>query len=140
MVADDQRPNERLIRQTLLPDGRMELGAAVSLLDENVVWDMSRSPFPDARVYRGVDGVREWFEGLADAFGEVTYEVERVHEAGASLAVQFRVRGRGPSSGIPVDYRFVPLLTFRAGKIVHMERHDEWDAAIAAMGDRGEGT
>ena len=49
--------------QTFLPDGRMELEAALSLLDEDVDWDMSRSPFPDARLYRGVDGVREWFRG-----------------------------------------------------------------------------
>lgn len=139
-MADDERPNVKLIRQTFLPDGRMELRAAISLMHENVEWDMSRSPFPDARVYRGVDGVREWFEGLADAFGEVIYEVERVHETGARVAVQFHVRGRGPSSGIPVDYRFVPLLTFRAGKIVHMERHDDWDEAVAAMGDRSEAT
>ena len=139
-MADANGPHAQLIMQTFLPDGRMELEAALSLLDEDVDWDMSRSPFPDARLYRGVDGVREWFRGLAQAFGEVVYEIERVHEEGIRLAVQFRVRGRGPSSGIPVDYRFVPLLTFRAGKIVRMERHDEWGAAIAAMGDRSEGT
>jgi ketosteroid isomerase-like protein len=108
-------------------------------MHKDVEWDMSRSPFPDARVYRGRDGVREWFQGLADAFGEVVYEVERMHEAGSRVAVQFRVRGRGPSSGIPVDYRFVPLMTFRAGKIVHMERYGDWDSAMAEMNDRGEG-
>jgi hypothetical protein len=28
------------------------------------VWDTSRSSFPEARVYYGIDGVREWFRGL----------------------------------------------------------------------------
>ena len=45
-----------------------------------------------------------------------------------------RVRGRGPGSGIPVDYSFVPVITFRAGKIVRMERYDDREAAVAAMG------
>ena len=139
-MADAHGPNAQRILQAFLPDGRMDLEAALSLLGEDVEWDMSRSPFPDAGIYHGVDGVREWFRGLAHAFGEVVYEIERVHEEGAAVAVQFHVRGRGPSSGIPVDYRFVPLLTFRRGKVVHMERHDDWDSAIAAMGDRSEAT
>ena len=139
-MADANGPHAQLIMQTFLPDGRMELEAALSLLDEDVDWDMSRSPFPDARLYRGVDGVREWFRGLAQAFGEVVYEIERVHEEGIRLAVQFHVRGRGPSSGIPVDYRFVPLLTFRGRKIVHMQRHDDWDSAMAEMHVQSRGT
>src|SRR5437660_4705486 len=138
-MAEQHGPHAQLVLQTFLADGRMEVEAALSLLDEDVEWDMSRSPFPDARVYCGVEGVGEWFEGLADAFGEVLYEVERVHEAGDSIAVQFHLSGRGPSSGIPVDYRFVPLLTFRGGKIVRMARYDDWDAAIAAMSDHGQG-
>jgi ketosteroid isomerase-like protein len=39
-----------------------------------------------------------------------------------------------PASGIPVDYSFVPVVTFRAGKIVRMERYDDWETALAAMG------
>ncbi len=139
-MADAHGRNAQRILQAFLPDGRMELEAAMSLLDEDVEWDMSRSPFPDARIYRGVDGVREWFRGLAHAFGEVVYEIERVHEEGARVAVQFHVRGRGPSSGIPVDYRFVPLLTFRGGRVLHMERHDDWDSAMAEINAQSGGT
>jgi ketosteroid isomerase-like protein len=39
-----------------------------SFLDPEVIWDLSRSPFPDAGVYHGREGVREWFQGLTDAF------------------------------------------------------------------------
>jgi hypothetical protein len=35
----------------------------------DVVWDMSRSPFPEARIYHGLDGVREWLRGLRDDTG-----------------------------------------------------------------------
>jgi ketosteroid isomerase-like protein len=44
------------------------------------------------------------------------------------------VHGRGPSSQISVDYRFVPVMTFSDGKIVRIDRYDDWSAATAAMG------
>jgi ketosteroid isomerase-like protein len=118
----------------LLPDGRMDTEAFFGLLAEDVVWDLSRSPFPDAGVYHGVEGVRDWFRGLDDAFGDVRYEVEQVREAGERVAVLLHVHGHGPSSQISVDYRFVPVLTFRDGRIVRMDRYDGWSAATAAMG------
>src|SRR5439155_7557696 len=78
--ADDlpagQGRNSQLMLQVFLPDGRMDREAATALLDEEVVWDTSRSPFPDTGVFRGVEGVRSWFEGLDKAFGDVTYERE----------------------------------------------------------------
>jgi hypothetical protein len=51
-----------------------------SVLDPGTVFDLSRSPFPDAGVYRGLDGVRAWFKGLADAFGQLHYEVEEIRD------------------------------------------------------------
>jgi ketosteroid isomerase-like protein len=118
----------------LLPDGRMDTEAFFALLSEDIVWDLSRSPFPDAGVYHGIEGVRDWFRGLDDAFGDVRYEVEQVREAGERVAVLLHVRGHGPTSQIAVDYRFVTVMTFREGKIVRMDRYDDWSAAAAAMG------
>jgi ketosteroid isomerase-like protein len=112
----------------------MDTEAFFSLLSEDIVWDLSRSPFPDAGIYHGIEGVRDWFRGLDDAFGDVRYEVEQVREAGERVAVLLHVRGQGPTSRIAVDYRFVPVMTFREGKIVRMDRHDDWAAAMAALG------
>ena len=108
--------------------------AFYSLLAEDVVWDMSRSPFPEAGVYQGVDGVRSWFEGLRDAFGEVSYEVEKRRSHDESVASLIHVRGRGPGSQIPVEYSFVPVFTFRDGKIIRMDRYDDWGTAMKALG------
>jgi ketosteroid isomerase-like protein len=121
-----QRPDPH----ALLADGRLDVEAFLSLLSDEVVWDLSRSPF----VRRGIEGVRDWFCGLDDAFGDVRYEVEGVREAGGQLGMLLRVHGRGPSSQIAVEYRFVPVMTFRNGKIVRMDRYDDWAAATRAMG------
>ena len=48
------------------------------------------------------------------------------------MAVLLRVRGRGPASGIEVDYRFVPLFTLRSGKVLRMDRYGEWEEALEA--------
>jgi ketosteroid isomerase-like protein len=42
--------------------------------------------------------------------------------------------GLGPGSEIAADCRFVPVMTFREGKIVRVDRYDDWGAAAAAMG------
>ena len=105
-----------------------------SFLDPEVVWDVSRSPFPDAGVYHGLDGVRDWFQGLTDAFGHVQYEVEKLHDGGEQVVMLLRISGRGPSSGIEVDYRFAPVFTFRDGKVVRMDRFDGWAEAREAAG------
>jgi ketosteroid isomerase-like protein len=105
-----------------------------SFLDPEVVWDLSRSPFPDAGVYHGVDGVRDWFERLAEAFEDLHYEVEKVRADDERVVVMLRVSGHGPSSGIPVDYGFAPVFTFRDGRVVRMERFDDWAEALDAAG------
>jgi len=33
-----------------------------------------------------------------------------------------------------VEYRFAPVFTFRNGKIVRMDRYDDWAAATEAIG------
>jgi ketosteroid isomerase-like protein len=106
----------------------------VDSLDKDVVLDLSGSPFPDAGVYSGLEGVRKWFQGLDSAFGKVHYEVENVRASGDQVAALLHVFGRGPGSGIPVDYRFVPVFTVQAGKIVRIDRYDDWSEALNRAG------
>jgi ketosteroid isomerase-like protein len=109
------------------------LEAFFALLADDIVWDLSRSPFPEAGVYQGVDAVRSWFRGLRDAFGEVRYEVEKQRELNEQVVQLVRITGRGPGSQIPVDYSFAPVYTFRDRKIARMDRYDDWAAAMEAV-------
>jgi ketosteroid isomerase-like protein len=130
-VAEEE--NIQLLRRALEQyerTGEQEYG----ILDDDVVFDLSRSPFPDAGVYHGMEGVRGWFAGLDEAFGKAHYEVEKVLARDERVAVQLHVFGRGPSSGIQVDYRFVPVFTFRDGKVVRIDRYDDWAEALEAAG------
>ena len=101
----------------------------------DVVWDMSRSTFPEARVYYGHDGVREWLGGLRDAFEDIQYEVEEAADIGDDrVLLVLRVLAHGQFSKIDVDYHFVPVFTFRHDKIVRMDRYGERAEALKAVG------
>jgi hypothetical protein len=43
-ASDEHGPYAQLMLQVFLPDGRIDRDAANALLDDDVVWDMSRSP------------------------------------------------------------------------------------------------
>jgi ketosteroid isomerase-like protein len=105
-----------------------EAGDRETFLDifaEDVVWDVSRSPYPDGGIYLGPEGVREWFRDVADAFENMANEVEEITDLGHDrVLVVTRARGRGRFSKIGVDYRFAPLFTFRNGKVVRMDRYN----------------
>ena len=86
----DDRPPERdpdspLMLQVFLPDGRMDGEAATALVDEDVVWDMSRSPFPDTGVARGVEGVRSFVPVTTFRVGGIM-RMERYVEWEAAIA------------------------------------------------------
>jgi uncharacterized protein len=124
--------NVELVRRVLNSFNKEGDDAAAAFYDPAVVLDNSQSPFPDAGVYRGLEGVRKWFEGLAEAFGDFKYEVEALQDLGDQVAVLLRLRGRAPHSGIDVDYRFAPLITVRNGKIIRIDRFTDLEEALEA--------
>jgi ketosteroid isomerase-like protein len=126
--------NVELVRHALKSFNEEGAEAAEVFYDPAVVLDNSQSPFPDAGVYRGLESVRKWFEGLAEAFGDISYEVEALRDLGDQVAVLLRVRGRAPHSGIDVDYRFAPLITVRNGKIIRVDRFTDLKEALGAAG------
>ena len=111
--------------------------AFLAIFDPDVVYDMSRSSFPDARVYEGVDEVRQWFAGLGDAFGDpadMTHSVERVRVAGDRVVLMQRMQASGRTTRIPVDWAWVGVYTFRDGRVVRFDRYDDWAQALEAVG------
>jgi ketosteroid isomerase-like protein len=128
--------NVEIVRQSLTAFNEEGADAAAAFYDPAVVLDNTQSPFPDAGVYRGLKSVRKWFDGLADAFGEIRYEIETIRDLGDQVAVLLGVHGQAPHTGIEIDYRFVPLITVRNGKIIRIERFTRLDQALEAAGLR----
>jgi ketosteroid isomerase-like protein len=74
-----------------------------------------------------------WFSSVRDAFGDVHYEVEKEGEFGDQVVQLVHLSGRGPGSQIPAEYRFAHAFTFRDGKIIRMDRYDDWASATEAV-------
>jgi ketosteroid isomerase-like protein len=107
----------------------------LELCAEDIVWDVSRSDFPDKRIYHGLEGVREWMRGLDDAFEDLLWEFERITDFGEDrVLVVTRVTGRGQFSKIGIDYRFAQVYTFRNGRVVRMDRYGDSAEALRAVG------
>jgi ketosteroid isomerase-like protein len=113
--------------------GKSEFGA--ELLDPEIEWDASEAPIPDiAEVYRGIEGVRQfWREWLA-AWDAVQFEYELV-DAGDRVVALIDQRMRGRSTGIEVPMgKYAQVYTFRDGLIVHWKLYTSQSEALKAVG------
>src|SRR5689334_13311732 len=115
--------------------GKSEFG--VELLDPEVEWDASESPvFDNTGVYRGIEGVRQfWREWLA-AWETVQFDYELV-EAGDRVVALIDQRMRGRSTGIEVPMgKYAQVYTFRDGLSVHWKLYPSQSDALEAVGLR----
>jgi ketosteroid isomerase-like protein len=127
-----------IVRRAYEAGRRGDRESFMDLFAENVVWDLSRSDFPDGRIYHGLEGVREWLRGLEDAFQDIDQEVEEITDLGQDRVLTvIHTVGHGQFSKIGIDYRFAAISTFREGKIVRMDRYDDRAEALEAVGLAG---
>ena len=87
---------------------------------------------PDARSYRGHEGIADWWRALEHNWADLEVNPERfIHDRG-DVAVLLRVSGRGRASGVPVEGEFGGLLKVRNGLVVKLEIYAGWDAVLKA--------
>jgi ketosteroid isomerase-like protein len=108
-----------------------------ALLDDYVVWDLREVPAPDLDgVYVGRDAVvgasRHWWGTWTD----YRLEAEEIIDAGSSVVLSVRERGRGKGSGVPYERRFAQVWTFHRGKVIRWEVFPDEAAALEAVGLR----
>lgn len=96
----------------------------------------SRLAASEGHVFRGRQGMRDYFAWLDEAFGEVRTEVEEIIDAGEDRIVAL-LRGsvRGRTSGVPLDdQRFAIVFTFQGERIVRADSYFSPAEALEAAG------
>ena len=89
----------------------------------------------DGEEYRGMEGFQRVMAENAELWEDFSNEVEHAVDAGDErVAVVIRARGRGKSSGAPVDRLVGAVITIRDGQIASTEYHSEPADAFAAAG------
>jgi ketosteroid isomerase-like protein len=91
----------------------------------------------EGRVFRGTQGVRDYFAAIDEAFENFRTEVLGLLDAGDDRVVAMtRVTGRGRGSGIPVDKHLGQVWTLRGEAVVRIDTYVNPPEALDAAGLR----
>ena len=109
--------------------------AGLMLLDENIVWDMTGLGMPDlAKVYRGHQGIREFWTGWLAAWETIEFKALDVEARDDHVIVEVQQRNLGRASGVTVDFHYFQTFTVRNGKITASHMAHTRPKALEAVG------
>jgi ketosteroid isomerase-like protein len=124
--------NVELVRRCLAARDRGDYRAASALFHPDVVVDLSARP--DGRVYWGGRDAARAMQHWVDLWDDYSYEAEDVLDAGDSVVVLFRERGRAKASGASVELLGATVWTIRDGKVASSKTYTDRAEALAAVG------
>ncbi len=117
---------------------RRDYDSRFAVLDENIVWDMSGFGLPDmAKVYRGHDGIREFWIGWLAAWETIEFKALAAEDHRDYVIVEVQQRNRGRESGVEVDFHYFQAFTVRDGKVTASYMADTRLKALEAVGLSG---
>ena len=90
---------------------------------------------PDVPFMGNYVGIDEFIRGMDEwtsAFEEVTTEVEEMIDAGESVIVHHRMRGRGRDSGVEVDQAIFQVVAVRDWQLIRMHDYGTREEALEA--------
>jgi ketosteroid isomerase-like protein len=105
-------------------------------LDPEVEWHpvLLTSLEAEATVYRGHDGVREWFRTMSETFSERHIDVDEVRDLGDRLIAIGRARMRGEASGAVTESPIAYLVDFSNAKATRVQSYLDPQEALEASG------
>lgn len=113
--------------------GRGDYEAVRELLDPKVVLQ-DRPEVPDARTYRGYEGMLMTLRDTSDSFENFRLDPQRFFEHGDKIVVILSMTGRGRVSGVPVEERIAHLWTLRDGLAVELRAFTDPADALQTAG------
>ena len=87
-------------------------------------------------VYRGHEGVREWWDDVLAVFPEWSPRAEDAREIGDSVVVRVRSEGRDTGSGIPLDRDIWQVVQVRDGRLRSWAFYRTQEEALKAVATR----
>jgi ketosteroid isomerase-like protein len=109
------------------------VGRALELAHPDVT-TFRAPPLPDAQTYEGRRGIVEAYLDWTTDFEDFQVSPQEVLGTGDVVVVEARQRGRGRSSGAPVEGRFWSVYTVEGGKVSRWEIFSSRREALESAG------
>src|SRR5437016_4647811 len=110
---------------------RSDYESPLEMTDDDVLWDVSRLGLPDmAKVYRGRDGVREFWGSWLAAWETVEFKALGAEDHGDHVIVEVEQRNRGRGRGVAVDFHYFQVSTIRNEKLTASYMAETRDEAL----------
>jgi limonene-1,2-epoxide hydrolase len=88
---------------------------------------------PEARTYRGHEGIREAIAVWSESWERMDVTIEDVSEVGERVMVTLQQRFKGKGSEVEVAITSTNVFTVRDSKIVRVQLFTDREAALAAV-------
>ena len=85
-------------------------------------------------VFRGYDGLCEYFDGIESAYARFQIPPERFFDAGAAVLVQCRIEWHGNESGAEGTMPMAVAAWLKAGRVFHLESYPDLSDGLEAVG------
>jgi uncharacterized protein len=92
-------------------------GAFAELVTPDFEWYPAIARALHGGVYRGREGVERFAADTSENWEELQIIAEEFRDLGARVLVLGRMKGRGKSSGAPIDQPFATILDFRGDRV-----------------------
>ena len=116
---------------------RKDLETLLQLYDPECEWHMSNFPvWPEKRIYRGREGLAEFFDNWLDPSEEFYVEIKQVTNLPGDRALVIGYnRGRARLSGAQVELPpIAQIVDFRGGRILRIDNYLDVEEARKAAG------
>ncbi len=125
--------NVEIVRAYVEAFNARDMEALLELCDPEVEVDWSRSRGLEARIYRGREAVRGFWNTFFQTFDRVTVSPDEFIECGEHVVVPNRAHVWG-RDGVKVEARSVLVWTLRKGRVVEHRLYQERAEALEAVG------
>jgi ketosteroid isomerase-like protein len=125
------REGVEIVRQSIEAFQRGEYASGMEALDPAIEYDMTH--FPDGKVYRGHDGVREAFRIWIGTWEDYRLELDELIDVGDDVIAVVSEFGRGKASGLELNRQTAGVWTLRNGKAIRIRFYEHRHAALEAL-------
>ena len=126
--------NVELVRLAVDATNRRDLATLDAIWSEEGEFH-STFAASEGRVFRGRQGIRDYFDTLGDVFDDMRIEIEEITDVGEDrLVVELRVSGRGKGSGVNVEQRNGQVWTIVDSKVARIDSYMNSTDALEAAG------